>query len=124
MAYRLIGYQDMLEPGARLLAFDPLNSYDRLGDPHFDMDRDDFLHQRSALELVRDQMTGAQRAELDQVDAYLRAHAAQFNKDFARIHAFTDRKTALRTWIADADGNTPAIPRSHWWWWPIEVGAE
>ncbi|MDO5622440.1 MAG: hypothetical protein Q4G24_13325 [Paracoccus sp. (in: a-proteobacteria)] len=119
MTYKLIGYEDMLYPETRLLAFDPLNSFRHLDNPYHDMDRDDFLHQRSALEFVRDQMTDAQRAELAQVDDHLRQNATVFNEAFTRVHALTDRSTALDGWVEDAEGNTPAIPRSHWWWWPL-----
>lgn len=124
MAYTLIIFDDMLYPESRLLDFDPLNSFRRLGDPYHDMDRDDFLHHRSALEFVREQMTDAQRAELDHVDDHLRQNADVFNSDFALIHAYIDKTTALDGWVVDADGNTPAIPRSHWWWWPIKEAAE
>lgn len=91
-----------------------------MGDDSFSHDRDDLLHLRSAIEFVRADMTSDQHAELDQVDAFWRNHALDFNKDFALVHAFTDKKTAMKGWVEDDAGSTPEIPRSHWWWWPIK----
>ncbi len=94
--------------------------YDTIGDPHFDMDRDETLHDRSEYEFIRDQLTAEQQAELDQVDAFWRANPDAFNKDFALIHAFEDKKTAMVGRIEDEKGRVPEVPREHWWWWPIK----
>lgn len=94
--------------------------YDTIGDPDFDMSRDETLHERSAYEFIREQLTDAQRVELDQVDAFWRAHAAEFNADFATLHFQEDKQTALTGFVEDENGETPAIPASHWWWRPIE----
>lgn len=98
--------------------------YDTIGDPAFDYDRDECLHERSAYELIRDQLTDAQRAELDQVDAYWRANPAAFNAAFQAWHWYADRDTELTGFVEDADGKVPPIPASHWWWTPIEETAE
>jgi hypothetical protein len=96
-----------------------LTCYHRIGDTSFDLDRDELLHERSAFEFVRDQLSDAQRAELDVVDAYWRDNSANFNTDFACFHARKDMENELLGFIADDKGITPPIPRSHWWWWPI-----
>lgn len=97
--------------------------YDTIGDPDYDMDRDETLHERSSYEFVRDQLTPEQQAELDQVDAFWRANVAAFNKDFALLHAYEDKKTAMEGWVEDERGQPPEIPRTHWWWWPLEKHA-
>lgn len=96
-----------------------LGCYDTIGDPHFDRDRDETLHERSACEFIREQFTDEQRAELDQIDAYWRANAKKFNDDFAVMHIRGNRATELEGFVEDENGATPVIPRTHWWWWPI-----
>ena len=95
--------------------------YDTIGDPYFDYDRDECLHNRSRYEFVRDRLEPSQQAELDQVDAYWRAHPKEFNEAFEPWHFRANKKTELKSFVTDANGNTPEIPRSHWWWWPIKI---
>lgn len=118
MAYRLVNTPVPPEEWGTLLD-GMFGCYDTIGDPDFDIDRDETLHERSRYEFIREQLTDAQRAELDQVDAFWRANAALFNKDFAKFHAFEDKKKVMMGWVEDENGNPPEIPRSHWWWWPI-----
>lgn len=122
MAYRLTGVTRPPEEWGALLE-GALSCYDTIGDPDYDADRDELLHQRSAFELVRDQLTETQRAELDQVDAHWQSNPEAFNADFAIFHFQEDRATALAGFTEDDRGNVPEIPRDHWWWKPIEAGA-
>lgn len=98
--------------------------YNTIGDPDYDYDRDETLHERSAYEFVRDRLSVEQLAELDKVDAYWRAHAKEFNADFALWHFQEDKQTAMKGWVEDEHGDVPPIPRSHWWWRPIEDDAK
>lgn len=118
MAYRLIFAQEVLG-GGTLLDCAPLNCFDTLGDDSFDHDRDGMLAERSAFELVRDQLDDDQRAELDRIDDFWRTNAQAFNQDFKLHHAFLDKATALAGLVEDGKGKVPEVPRSHWWWWPI-----
>lgn len=99
--------------------------FDTLDDPEFDEDRDELLQHRSALELVRDQLSDAQRAELDEIDRHWRADPHLFNLAFAKDHALAadpdrlDWVTALCGYVADATGHAPEVPASHWWWNPL-----
>lgn len=122
MAYRLIFATHVLG-GGTLLDGAPLNCFDTLGDDSFDHDRDGMLAERSAFELVRDQLDDEQRAELDRIDAFWRDNAEAFNRDFKLDHAFLGKKTVLAGMVEDAKGKVPEIPRSHWWWWPIKEEA-
>jgi len=119
MAFRLTGATRSPKEWGSLLE-GPLACYDTLGDPGWDYDRDELLHERSAYELVRDQLTLEQQAELDQVDAHWRANAKEFNGDFALWHHQEDKRAALAGFVEDGDGDVPPIPRSHWWWRPLE----
>lgn len=119
MAYRLIFAEYTLE-GDSLLDSAPLNCFDTLGNDSFDHDRDGMLAERSAFEMVRDQLDDAQRAELDMIDDFWRANADAFNRDFRMQQVLIDKKTVLTGMVEDDAGNTPEIPRSHWWWWPIK----
>lgn len=125
MAFRLTNTPVPPEKWGTLLT-GMFGCYDTIGDPDFDMDRDETLHDRSEYEFIRDQLTPEQQAELDQVDAFWRANAQAFNKDFALIHAYEDKKAAMKGRVVDDKGKVPEIPRSHWWWWPIkeEEGAK
>lgn len=100
-----------------------LSCYDCIGDPDFDWEMDSLLQYRSALEFVRNQLTDAQRAELEDVDAFWRADPTKFNLCFRAEHARRNKMT-LAGFVEDAHGKTPAIPRSHWWWRPIGDGAD
>jgi hypothetical protein len=83
-------------------------------------DWDSVLPARSALEFVRERLPQDRAAVLDRADTFWRAHPAAFNR-FSRFrHARRDVKTDLSGWVVDAEGNTPEIPRAHWWWWPLE----
>jgi hypothetical protein len=93
--------------------------YNTLDDPEFAEDRGDLLAQRSALELVRDQLSDAQCLDLEEIDAHWRENSADFNAAFARQHADTNKETALRGLVSDPTGHAPAIPDGHWWWHPI-----
>ncbi len=123
MAFRLTDDKKTIPEGYSLL-IGALGCYDTLGDADMSWGRDATLHERSAYELVRDQLDDAQRAELDLVDAYWRANAAAFNEDFAAFHFHENKKTALTGFVEDENGEVPPIPRSHWWWRPIEEPAE
>lgn len=123
MAYRLIFAEYTLE-GDSLLDSAPLNCFDTLGEDSFSHDRSGMLAERSAFEMVRDQLDDAQRAELDRIDAFWRENAEAFNRDFRMQQAFLDKKTVLAGMVEDDKGRTPEIPRSHWWWWPIKDGDE
>lgn len=116
MAYQLkhgkVGKDESLLVGA-------LGCFDTIGEEGFDHDRDETLHERSAYEFVRDQLTDAQRSELDLVDAHWRDHADDFNAAFVATHEYADRNLALADWVVDGDGRPAPIPRSHWWWRPI-----
>lgn len=118
MAFRLSAHA-LSEPDYSLIEV-RLACYDTLDDDDFELDRDELLRNRSAFELVRDQLSDAQRAELDKVDAHWRANAVAFNRAFETEHHQHDPKTALAGFITDAAGNIPEIPRSHWWWRPID----
>ena len=121
MAYRVFGLEPSAFRGATLLT-GMFGCYDTIGDPDYDMDRDETLHERSAYEFVRDQLSPEQIAELDQVDAFWRAHPEAFNADFRLLQAWENKTTALEGFVEDEHGQTPAIPRAHWWWWPIPIG--
>lgn len=123
MAYRLIFAEYTLE-GDSLLDSAPLNCFDTLGDDSFSHDRSGMLAERSAFEMVRDQLDDAQRAELDMIDDFWRTNADAFNRDFRLQQAFLDRTTILSGMVVDAKGKVPEIPRSHWWWWPIKEEGE
>jgi len=119
MAYKIYGLTaEEFGPGTLLEGM--LGCYDTIGDPDFDYDRDETLHERSAYEFIRDQLTSEQQAELDQVDAYWRAHPKEFNADFGVWHHQADKKTELAGFVEDENGETPPVPRGHWWWRPIE----
>ena len=119
MAYEIYGLTaEEFGPGTLLEGM--LGCYDTIADPDFDYDRDETLHERSAYEFIRDQLTTEQRAELDLVDAYWRAHASEFNVAFGVWHHQADRKVELAGFVEDEAGETPEIPRAHWWWWSIE----
>lgn len=119
MAYRLTGVTKSPEEWGSLLEGD-LSCYDTIGDADFELSRDFLLHNRSSYELVRDQLTPDQQAELDQVDAYWKANAKDFNAAFAVFHFQEDKPTALTGFVEDEHGDVPPIPRAHWWWKPIE----
>ncbi|MDO5603775.1 MAG: hypothetical protein Q4G25_01305 [Paracoccus sp. (in: a-proteobacteria)] len=104
----------MIRYDVPLIEFD-MNRYDTLHDDSFDLDRDGLLKRRSACELVREQPSPSQRAELDMIDAHWRSHLAAFDYAFGVMHQFS-RKTDLAGDMTGAGGNTPAIPRSQWWW--------
>lgn len=103
-----------------------LGCYDTITDTEDDWqwDRDQTLHNRSKYEFIREQLTDAQRTELDQVDSFWRAHPKEFNEAFGIFHYQSNKKTALTGFVEDENGETPAIPASHWWWRPIEEKEE
>lgn len=121
MAYRLIDSDGTLNGTSVLFA--GLGRYQAIMYDDSEYDLYETLEERSAFELVREQLTDEQRAELNQVDSYWRAHPERFNIAFGVQHNQIDRRVALEGYVEDADGNTPPIPRSHWWWWPIGEGA-
>lgn len=118
MAYKLGRGNKTVEWGATIKD-GMLACYSRIGDPDFDWELDHLLHNRSALEFVRDRLSDAQRAEIAEVDAHWRANADAFNTCFAAEHT-ARRADKLDGFVEDQDGNTPAVPRDHWWWRPIE----
>lgn len=94
--------------------------YDAL-EPEYRYDRDEHLQMRSAYEFLRADLNDAQRTELDKVDAYWKANASEFNREFSTFHRYCDRKTVLTDFVADANGVGVAIPNDHWWWRPLAV---
>lgn len=119
MAYTALGLTGADLRGKTLL-WGMFACYDTIGDPDYDMDRDETLHMRSAYEFIRDQLTDEQRAELDKVDAFWRARPVAFNADFAPWHYRGNKKTELAGFVEDEAGKVPEIPPSHWWWWPLD----
>lgn len=121
MAYKLGAGDRRIKDDISLLV-DGLQCYDDIADPNFDMSMDELLHERSAFEFVRDQLSDEQRLELDVVDSYWKAHASDFNDTFARWHRLSPeaKKNEMVGFIQDENGAVPSIGRSHWWWWPIE----
>ena len=97
-----------------------MSCYDTLDDPEFAPEHGELLHHRSALELVRDQLSDAQCLELEQIDKHWRDNAALFNHAFKPQHACLDRTTALAGYITDPTGRPPTLPTNHWWWHPID----
>ena len=81
---------------------------------------DELLCRRSAYEFVRDQLTPEQLADLDQIDAFWHAHPQAFNQAFVNEHHRANHQTELEGYVQDQHGNTPAIPKSHWWWRPLK----
>ena len=118
MAFKIFGLTPDDLAGETLLT-GMFGCYDTISDPDYDYDRDECLHERSAYEMVRDQLTDDQRAELDTVDAYWQARPAEFNAAFGVWHHQSDRQTALAGFVEDEQGETPSVPRSHWWWKPL-----
>ncbi len=119
MAYRLAA-QGTIDRKVPLILGD-LCCYDTLSDDDFEWDRDELLRVRSALELVREQLTDDQRAELDKVDAHWRENAKAFNRAFEVEHHRHNPKAILKGFVTDDRGKVPAVPADHWWWKPIEV---
>lgn len=97
-----------------------LGFYDVIHDDTYDEDWPWAIHHRSALELIRDKLTDAQRAQLDEIDAYWKARPEVFNKAFAYFH-HQKRERNLSGFVRYEDGTIPEIPASHWWWSPLEV---
>jgi hypothetical protein len=118
MAYTLGNGNKTVEWGVSLID-GALSGYTRLDDPDFDWEMDELLRNRSALELVRDRLSEAQVAELEMVDIYWRAKREAFNACFSADHARRSRMS-LAGFVEDENGDTPDIPRDHWWWRPIE----
>ncbi len=85
MAYILSKGDKTVERSLSVIDYS-LSCYDCIGDPDFDWEMDELLHNRSALEFVRDRLNDAQRAELDTVDAYWKARPKAFNQCFAAEH--------------------------------------
>lgn len=119
ITYRLTGGDRTVQDELSLLSSN-LGNYDVIVEDPESYALDEILHERSAYECVRDQLTDAQQAELDQVDQYWLAHPDAFNTAFKRLHAFEDRRTALKSWVIDSNGDAPVIPKTHWWWRPIK----
>jgi len=95
----------------------------RAGRDLWSYDADSTLVARSALELVRDQLSKAEIAELNKVDAVWKDTPKQFNAFFSNEHACHDRTTELDGWLVDTETKAPPpIPKDHWWWWPIQDG--
>ena len=119
MVFRLVA-QGKIDRAVSLLETS-MSCFDTIDDPDFYYDRDEILQNRSAFELVREQLTDTQRAELDQIDTHWRANPADFNSAFKAEHAWHNTKTALKGFVLDEHGKTPEIPADHWWWNPLEV---
>ncbi len=122
MAFRLKHNHETLVEGDQSPIRFGMVCYQRIADPLFDVDLDTHLEARSAWEMVRDQLSDTQRAELDTVDAYWRAHPKAFNFAFAPVHHQHRPAKALEGWVIDEAGKTPPLPPSHWWWRPLEEG--
>jgi hypothetical protein len=115
MAFRLTIGDGVVRKGGSVIDR-YLPCYDTLNDAIFYVEWDDLLLYRSALEFVREQLSDAQRGELDTVDAHWRSQPDAFNSAFAAKHATHAASDAMRAWVQDENGDTPIIPRSHWWW--------
>lgn len=124
MAYKLIKPDSLI--GSDILPTqDGLQMYDLIGDQLADQLMDELLHERSACEFVRSQLSEAQLADLDHVDEAWRRDAKAFNTTFAVWHNVSPREKALQMvdYVQVDHGpfaTTPIIPPSHWWWWPID----
>jgi len=55
--------------------------------------------------------------ELDQIDAFWRAHPQAFDAAFAHEHA-ADKARVLMGFVEDENGDPVPPPASHWWWRP------
>lgn len=119
MAYRLMGYDALISDGI-MPTEDGLQAHDLINDPIFDNLIDELLHERSVCEFVRELLDGEQQADLARVDAFWRDHAVEFNATFGAWHNHEARENAMSGWVQDEYRGTPKIPRSHWWWWPID----
>lgn len=97
--------------------------YNTLDDPEFSQERKELLQHRSALELVRDQLSDAQCLEMTQIDDYWRSNPDLFNRAFARHHGLASHHGVLRGYVSDGTGNAPDLPGVHWWWRPIPLSA-
>ena len=107
-----------------------LSCYDTIADPeefppeYWSHDWDELLRRRSAYEFIRDQLTPEQQADLDRIDAFWRAHPQAFNQAFVNEHHRANHQTELEGYVQDQHGNTPAIPKSHWWWRPLATSKQ
>jgi hypothetical protein len=119
MAYEL-SYDDDPSTATDLRHDYFLGFYDLIGDDLYSHDWEWAIHQRSALEFIRDRLTDVQRAQLDEIDAFWRARPAVFNKAFGVFHHRPSART-LKGFVQDEDGKVPEIPADHWWWNPLEV---
>jgi len=93
----------------------------------WEFDAPEILYARSAAEFVRDDLDAEALTYIGQGDAYWKANPKAFNEFFKYEHAGKDAKTELsdsQFALKDEHGNTPRIPRSHWWWWPLAVNGE
>lgn len=121
MAYELTFFDDP-SPEIDLRKYYFLGFYDLIADQTYDEDWPWAIHVRSAYEFIRDHLTDAQRAQLDEIDAYWRAHPAVFNEAFGFYHHQPKART-LDGFVRDENGSVPEIPADHWWWNPLKVPA-
>lgn len=122
MVYEL-SFLDDPSPEIDLRRYYFLGSFDRLEDDNYDEDWPYAIHVRSGYEFIRDRLTDAQHAQLDEIDAYWKAHPKVFNKAFTFAH-FRQEARSLDGFVLDEAGNVPEIPPSHWWWWPLDEAAD
>lgn len=119
MGHQITGLERLIADDETLLQ-GAFGCFDTIADDQYQVDRDECLHERSAYEMVREHLTASQQSELDVVDTFWRDHADHFNQAFAIFHNHVDRSKALAGFVLDEAGLVPSIPRSHWWWKPIE----
>lgn len=92
----------------------------------WDYDGDLLLPARTALELIRDQLTADQVAVLDRWDCWVKDHPEAFNAFFAAEHYRfkpEDRRAACGGFVFDEAGETPPVPPEHWWWFRLPTAA-
>ena len=82
----------------------------------------EYLCIRSACEFVREHLPKAVQKDLDKIDAFWKAHPKDFNRCFgAELNQpMGEKMKALKGYVWDEDGETPEIPKSHWWWFKLD----
>ncbi len=76
------------------------------------------MHHRSVYEFAREAGLLSEQAvaELSEIDAFWRAHPAEFERAFGTLIPLIDPATELAGWVEDENGRPAPIPPSHWWW--------
>ncbi|WP_126444269.1 hypothetical protein [Sulfuricystis multivorans] len=84
----------------------------------YEFDLDWTLHHRSVYEFAREArlLSETALAELAEIDAFWRAHPAEFERAFGDLIPRVDPATELEGWVEVETGRPVSIPPSHWWW--------